>query len=296
MKPLPRATFVLVLALTAISCGGTDPENHRSRIPFGPSEIPGTTPQRIVSGTVQNKLFEPIAGAQVAIVGTSLSTVTDSAGRFELQGNIDSAVTVQAAKDGYIPQTQEPIWRACPSGTDPCLHAHVPFFLNTVAPAIDIAGEYSVTILADANCADLPAEARARSYTASIASVSPDNTSLAATISGASLYVWGSNTFNAEVAGDRFVLRLEGSWVDQAFMEEVGPNTYVGFSGTAAATVTPPASTISAALDGSITYCRTTVRLDEPSYECSSPGAPRIQPETFKACQSKNHRMIFTRR
>jgi hypothetical protein len=236
---------------------------------------------------------EPIGGVQVTIVGTSLSTVTDAAGRYDLRGDIDSAARVQVVKDGYISQTREVTWR-CPPGTDPCLQAHLSFFLNTVAKANDIAGAYAVTILADASCEDLPVEARARSYTASIAPVSADGADLEVQIAGGSLYVWGSDIFYAGVAGDRFVLRLEGSWVHQAFLEEMAANTYVGFNGVAAATVPAGAATISAQLDGTITHCRTRVPLNEPLYQCEGFGAPK--PETFVACTSKHHRMIFTRR
>jgi hypothetical protein len=100
------------------------------------------------------------------------------------------------------------------------------------------------------------------------------------------------------VAGDRFVLKLDGSRVHQAFMEEVAPNQYVGFNGRAAGTATPGATTLSTVLDGTITACRTTVPLSEPFYECRSawPGTSSPSPVSFAACTSKNHRMVFTRR
>ena len=267
MMCLPRVAFVLGVAVTSVSCGGTDLEGGRSRTPLGPSPIPDNAPQQVVTGFVRNTVSELIAGAQVSIVGTSLSTVTDAAGRYDLRGNIDIVATVQVAKDGYISQTREVTLTACPGAT-PCLQAQATFVLHTVAGPSVVSGEYLARIEADPTCPDLPSEARARTYTASITPASPDNANLEVTIGGASLYVDGWNVFYAGVAGDRFVLRLEGSWVAQAFMEEVAPNTYVGFHGIAAATVPPGASTISAALDGSITYCRTQVRLTEPFYGC----------------------------
>jgi hypothetical protein len=291
-----RTTFLLVLTVIAVSCGRTDPEDDRPRLPPGPSPIPVETPQRTVSGGVQSTAVEPLTGAQVAIVGTGLSTMTDGGGRFELKGDIDNAATVQVAKDGFISQTRPALWTACAPGTDPCLRASLLFILNTVAPAQDIAGQYSLAILADPACADLPAEARARTYTATISSVSPDNTSVEVTIGGPPLLTWESNAFNAGVAGDRFRLQLIGSWIHQAMMEEVAPLTYVGFSGYATASVQANAPTFTAALDGSITSCRTSVPLREPSYQCESLEETRIQPETFVACSSKNHRMVFTRR
>jgi hypothetical protein len=255
-------------------------------------------PQQTVAGVVQNTAFQFVAGARIAIAGTSLSTVTDAAGRFQLTGNIDPTAPVQVEKDGYLSQSREASWVACAATPAPCRQGHVIFILNTVALAHDVGGEYSVRIVADAACADLPDEARERTYTASIVSVHPDNTSLEVTIAGASLYVSGSNVYYAGVAGDRFSLRLDGSWVEQAFVEEVARNTYVGYSGNATATVAPGASTISAMLDGSITACRSSEPLVEPSYECVNyvPGQPLSRPETHMACYSKNHRMVFTRR
>lgn len=247
---------------------------------------------------MSNTAFEPISGAQVTVAGSSLSTVTDVAGRFELSGNFGTAATVQVAKDGYEPRSQDVTLRACVSRPAPCEEAHPNFVLNTVAPALDITGDYSMRIAADPACVDLPAEARERTFTAAISSASPDRTRLDVQIGGASLYVDGIDLFSAGVAGDRFVLKLHGSWVNQAFMEEVAPNTYVGFNGTAAATVVPGASTISAAFDGTITHCRTRVRLNEPFDQCvdAFAGPAASQPESFVACQSKNHRMLFTGR
>jgi hypothetical protein len=301
-----RAAFMCVVAMLGLSCGSADP------IPdVGPSRIgPDTSPsspstsspstQRRVSGLVKDTASEPVAGAQVSIAGTALRTTTDSAGRFDLKGDMDADATVQVSKDGFIPQTRQARWTACAS-TDapPCLSASLGIIvLRNVASPVDLTGEYSLTISADATCVDLPVEARSRTYSASIAPDAMDNTSIEVRITGASLYADNGDTFYGGVAGDRFVLTLEGSWVHQAFMEEVAPNQYVGFNGKAAGTTTPGATTLSTVLDGTITACRTTLALSEPFYECKSawPGAPSPPPVSFAACTSKNHRMVFTRR
>jgi hypothetical protein len=255
--------------------------------------------QRRVSGLVTDTASEPVAGVQVSIAGTALSTTTDAAGWFELKGDMDIGATVQVSKDGYVPQARQPQWTAChPSAPPPCLSASLGILLRSAADPIDLAGEYSVTISADAACVDLPVEARARTYSASIAPTASDNTSIEVRINGATLYADNGNTFYGGVAGDRFALNLEGSWVHQAFMEQITSNQYVGFNGRAAGTATPGAMTLSTVLDGTITACRTTVPLSEPFYECKSPwpGAPSPPPVTFAACTSKTHRMVFTRR
>jgi hypothetical protein len=290
-----HTTSVLALVVTAIACGGTDPPHERIPLP-DPSSLSDSVRQQTVAGSVQNTAFESIAGARITIAGTSLSAVTDAGGRFQLQGSIDPKATIQVAKEGYVTQSREVSWVACVATPEPCRQGHVIVILNTLAPAIDITGDYTLRIVADTTCGELPGDARDRTYTASIASVHRDNTSLEVTIRGASLYASGSSVFYAGVAGDRFSLRLDGSWVDQAFMEEVARNTYVGYSGFAAATVAPRASTISATLDGSITACRTSEPLIEPSYSCVNaiPGQPLSRPDTHVACYSKNHRMVFS--
>lgn len=57
----------------------------------------------IISGTVRDAVTgKTIAGAQVTVAGTSLSTLTDSFGRYTL-GNVPSGtVQVVASKDGYV--------------------------------------------------------------------------------------------------------------------------------------------------------------------------------------------------
>ena len=92
MMRLRPVVLVPVLAAIGISCGGSDPEGGGSRrIGIGPSEVSETAAQQTISGSVSNTAFEPISGAQVTVAGSSLSTVTDVAGRFELSGNFGTA-------------------------------------------------------------------------------------------------------------------------------------------------------------------------------------------------------------
>jgi hypothetical protein len=247
---------------------------------------------------VANTAVSPVADARVAIVNTSLSTLTDALGRFDLKGNISSTATVQVTKDGYVAQTREAAWTACLPGVSPCLQSNLGFVLQAVAAPTDIAGDYTVVITADPACRDLPAEARTRTYSASISSVRPDNTSLEVRFSGPSSLIFLDPVFTAGMAGDNFALGLHGSWVHQAFFEKLASDSYVGINGMATARVPPGASTISAVLDGTVSYCRTSVPLSEPVYGCVplGSGTSGVQPESFVPCVSRNHQMIFTLR
>ena len=291
ISPRGRRRLAFAVAMAGLSCSGTDPGP-------GPSPIPPDQTSRTVSGTVTNTAFSPVADARVAILNTNLSTLTDALGRFDLKGTISGTATVQVTKDGYIPQTREAAWTACLPGVSPCLQSNLGFLLQAVAAPTDITGDYTVVITADPACRDLPAEARTRTYSASISSVRPDNTSLEVRISGPSPLIFLDSVFTAGMAGDNFALELYGSWFHQAFLEKVASDSYVGFNGIATARVPPGASTISAVLDGTVTHCRTSVPLSEPVYGCVplGSGMSALQPESFVTCQSKNHQMIFSRR
>ena len=69
-----RAVLVLLVTVACASCGSSNPIT-------GPA-VP-LPPQRTVWGSVQDTAFRRIAGAQIAVVGTSLSTVTGAGVRVE---------------------------------------------------------------------------------------------------------------------------------------------------------------------------------------------------------------------
>ena len=114
MTYVPSTAQVTLLALGCASCGSSMPVT-------GPSPI---APQRTVWGSVQNTAFQPIAGAQVAIVGTSLSTMTGGNGRYELTGSMASPTTVRVTKEGYVVQTRTAGWQTCTLGTSSCGDPH----------------------------------------------------------------------------------------------------------------------------------------------------------------------------
>jgi hypothetical protein len=283
-----RAVLVLLAALASASCGSSNPS--------GPS---ADSPQRTVSGSVQDAAFRPLAGAQVAIVGTRLSTVTGADGRFELTGGIPSPLTVRAAREGYVTETRAFDWPPCTTlpGSAQCVvstHLGTVFRLESLGQAVDISGDYTVTLSADNACADFPSEARSRTYNATIVPNSPVRTRYSITVQAPSLLV--QPYFEAGVTGDFLALR---SRLDPNLVDQIAPNTYVTAGGGASATVVPGTSLIAATLDGLIEYCRLKDSAAFPAEGCAGTALAdptASQPVNFASCQSRNHRLTFTRR
>jgi len=249
-----------------------------------------------VWGWVQDTAFRRIAGVHIAIVGTTLSTVAGADGSYELTGNIASPTMVRVAKEGYVTETRAASWLPDPA------RALMLFTLEARSQPVDVSGEYTVTLTADNACPNLPSEARSRTYTASIVPTSLARTRYSVTVQGGSLVIVYSDTFEAGVAGDFLNVLFEALPADYpALMEQIAPNTYVAFRGTATAAVTPAPSVISAAFDGRIDYCALKSPLGTDDIEaCGYPGSrlepTPSQPVTYARCESKNHRLTFTRR
>jgi hypothetical protein len=178
--------------------------------------------------------------------------------------------------------------------------------LEGTTPSIDIAGDYTMTITADNACPDLPSEARARTYTASMSRDTPTTSRYSVRLGGAALYDdVVPNWYAAGTAGDYFEFRLvypEPGYAGYlpGVVEEIGANTYVAFSGIATATVMP-ASTISADFDGWITYCTLKSPLVSSwGFQCDAPSLRAdptpSRPVTYARCDSKSHRMTLARR
>ena len=285
-----RVVLALLVASACVSCGSSNPIT-------GPSADP---PQRTVSGSVQDAAFRALAGAQVAIVGTRLSTVTGADGSFQLRGGISSPLTVRVGKEGYVTETRAVDWPPCTTlpGSAQCLvptQIGMLFRLESREQAVDILGDYTATLSADNACSDLPSEARSRTYNASIVPFGSARTAYWIEIQSPSL---PSTAFEAGVTGDFLALRFNS---DPGMVEQIAPNTYVAVGGGGSATVVPEASLIAATFDGYIEYCRLKDSSAFPREGCiagdSALAEPTpSQPVNFARCQSRNHRLTFTRR
>ena len=282
---MSRAIVLVVLA-TAPGCGSSHPTST-----LAPSTVASPVPiQQTVAGYVGDTAFRSVGGARVEVLDgpqTGMTLTTGDNGQFSFAGTFTSAVTLRASKDGYIALTKT-TQTSTPGG-----RPWVYFQLEVLAPPMNLAGDYTLTLVADDACTGVPNELRTRNYAATIAAQSnplirPD-TSFMLTAGGASFFD-AFNHFPIGVAGDYAAFMIYNG-EDFGLVEQIGPRTYVGFYGEARTSVgTSPASTISVALDGVVDYCMLTSESGW-NYNCSSSLAI-----AHASCQSKNHRLILTRR
>lgn len=265
-----------------------------SRPLVGPSSVSSAPPSvsvAQVTGYVSDTAFRALAGVRVAVLDgpqAGLAATSDATGRFSLSGEFDDATRFQATRDD-LPGATLTLAQRCPT----CTGSRFLYFRLAVfdRPA-NVAGDYTLTFAADAGCTSLPAEARTRTYAATIAAtpdpIVPAGTLLRVVITGAPV-VPGNDSFPLGVAGNFVNLEVwngEGPGV----VERLAPRTYVGLFGYAATTISTPDTTISASFDGTIEYCVATTD-GTPAYGCTSVATDRRE-----HCESKNHRITLTRR
>jgi hypothetical protein len=284
---MSRAIVPLVIAM-APGCGNT----HPSTSPVAPTATasPVQAQQQSLSGFVGDTAFRSVAGARVEVLdGPEAGKVltSDANGSFSYVGMFASMVTLRASKDGYIELTKT-TQTSAPGG-----RPWVYFQLELLAAPVNLAGDYTLTFVTDSTCGGVPNELRTRTYAATVAPQSNPltrpGTAFTVTASGVPFFKAYDN-FTIGVAGD-YAAFMVYQGEDFGLVEQVAPNTFLGFYGEGKLSVgTPPSSTISVALEGLVDYCALT-STSGWTYECNSG-----QTIAHERCQSKNHRLILTRR
>jgi hypothetical protein len=281
---------MLALALTISACG----EKGTVHPPFvAPGPTPGPPSPNagvLINGAVYDTALRTLAGTVVEVldgpnVGTS--TTSGAAGEFSLTGTFDANTRFRATKEGHVVAT-----RTFSNIADT---KWIFFGLEVLAPPVNIAGDYTLTFLADSACAGLPDEVRTRTYAATITPGSgtgiPANLYLNGRVASAS-FLERYSGFGVHVAGDYVAVpQLGDMHGDPGLVEQIDTNTYLAFEGSAAAaSVDPSASTVSMSLHGFIDYCVTKSAMGQ-RYDCNpSQAVSRVR------CTSTNHRLILTRR
>lgn len=223
----------------------------------------------------------PISGATVDVAagpaaGATMTTGQD--GRYRLYG-VSGDTRIRISKSGYHPRVE-----------DVSVHDHLTRDFDLVLAHLraDVAGPYTLTITAAAECADtLPEAARSRTYSASLAQNGPVVT---ASLTGASFVLLRStrgNRFQGTVEGDRVTFSLTPyDWYYKGYgqpyadlVEELVPGSvYLVIDGTA--TVVVGSSRLTGTLDGSFQV------FD---------GDPRWGPRRTARCRADNHDIVFSR-
>ena len=283
------AAVGLVPVTLLLGCGST-------KSPTEPTPPPAVAPALQdfrLSGGVGDTARRPLSGAKVEVLdGARVAAVatTDDAGRFSMPGTFTGYITLAASKDGYVRQMRPlvPPGRPLPD-MNPGGKWEVYFSLAPVGAPANIAGVYSLTLSAASSCTNLPAAARARSYTATIVPGAGSTTFLVGLSDARFLSLvpcigppQASCTYNQlsiGIAGDFVSMGTTG------IVEHLQDTTYLVIAGGAAESF--GASGMSAPFDGSFQYCASEPVWTSGEYwECQG----SIQ------CDSRHHQLTLVRR
>jgi len=285
-------TMFLFFVVLAIGCGpnrSSTPSSPSS--PAAPSPVPPPTPppHPNLNGYVYDTAFRPVGGATVNLqdgAQAGASTQSNESGRFTFIGAFEDPTTIRVSKDGYATATGTAKSNNSSTGT---IWAFV--VLDELAKPVDIAGNYTLTIVPDSACAGLPSDVGTRTYAASIG-LTPDShsqagTSLTLTVGEGSI-VPNHNSFPIGV-GDTVAFSIYAG-EDFGLVEKIAPGTFLAIQGFAVvSTGRGPLTTISTPFSGEIDYC--VLQTDLGWTSCNS--GPRID---YQHCESTRHQLILNRR
>ncbi|HEY7189918.1 MAG TPA: carboxypeptidase-like regulatory domain-containing protein [Vicinamibacterales bacterium] len=275
-------SFALALGLLATGCQG-------GSTPASPSSTSAASAVSI-AGVVRDLLQRPIRDARVEVVegpSSGIVATTDAQGQFVLNATASNdRVAVIVSKDGF--ESASLRLRA----------GQTALYLRDLAVP-DLDGRHTIVFIADASCTQLPVSLKGRSYTAAVTQSASTSASLAApsifvgALSGADFYQ-GFEKLSITAVRDAvrfsvFSWDAFNWWLeDDPIIERVTPTSHFSVSGTATAAVATAQSTITAALDGTFSFCAE-----------SKPGAQPQWPPTCAVppieCKSANHRVTMTR-
>lgn len=275
--------IVISVALIATAC------NNGSTLPVPPTPVPPMQPAPVaLYGYVSDTAFRPVPGVRIDVLDGSqagLFLTSDVAGRFSYLAPFDSPETLRLSKEGYLSRT---VATQRPRGGSPYAVVRLE---SAAPPAADLEGSYTLTVVADARCTNLPDEVRTRTYTATITSTpnsSPDGTSFTLNVGGASL-VYGHDHFRVGVAGNTVGLDVYALDDEFGLVEQVDPTRFLAVQGSAVASIGSASAPLTAQLDGVIRYCATP-SATQWVYDCLPPWI------AHESCPSQRHQLILERR
>src|SRR6476469_1202797 len=148
---------LLMLVLGLAGCN--DSHSRVSPTPPTPTapSTPGSVNGELVAGTVYDSALRPLPGARVELLDgpqAGMSATSNAQGGFSLTGNVDDTTRFRASKEGYVTATAtiQPFCDRC----NPKRWVHL--YLNMLDSPVAIAGDYTLTFIADSACVNLPDE------------------------------------------------------------------------------------------------------------------------------------------
>ena len=263
-------------------------------LPLPPGSVQPAPQIRTLRGFVGDTVARPLVGARVEVLdGPEAGRVaaTDDTGWFTLVGALADTTRLRAAKEGHVTATGTiAFWRRDGPAD------YVSIALALLAPPVSLAGDYSLTFVADDACTTVPEGLRTRTYAATIEPDvadprSPAGSFLWANISGVS-FLANQRRIPILIAGDVVSFWLGEHGYGAFFVEEVAPNTYLQFDGGATVSAgQSPVSSLSTTFEGAVDYCVMTSPMTGLYYDCD-----RRKAVTSVHCVSNKHRLTLTRR
>lgn len=235
----PRLVLVMPMVCLTICVGC---ESTRT-VPVTPSPVGYS-----LAGTVYDAALRPLAEVRIETVEGSrvgVSAVSDGAGHYELAGTFTGAVVLRAEKPGYSPITVRHEPPASPSSRS-IRDIHL-----TDSESGNLTGDWTVTLMANASCKEIPETVRTRSYTASIrSSARPHHFEIQ--LYGATLYKHWSNRISVSLSGTAGRFEIEAWDWGLGIAEDLGESRQLFIWGEGAGSATD--STIVAVLTGGFEY------------------------------------------
>jgi hypothetical protein len=298
---------VLAVAVGILACSGSSTAPTPA-VPVPPDASPPAADVVVIRGGVVDTASRHLADVKVEMIDgpqAGASTMTDAAGQFSFSGSFPRRITFRATKVGYADLMET---RIIAPGPPPGATASVGLTLVSLVPSANIAGDYTLTFVADSTCdgtpsvsqTGIPEELRRHTYEASITAVStpsiPPNTIFNVALSGASFVVQGNisptSSLVAHVAGDYVAFLLDPYEFDGYVTERLAPATYLELTGSIAGSVSTSGAS-SVPFDGTFAYC---VKQSEVWQPWIGPFGCYGNDPVYASCHSKNHRVVLTRR
>lgn len=201
-------------------------------------------------GTVSDTAYRPLGGATIEVLDgpqAGLTATADARGQFSMRGAFDEATRFRATSDGHATsiKTLQPFCEPCYSNW------WINFTLDVFDAPVNMAGDYTLTFVANSACTMLPDEMRTRTFTAALPATSP-------AVIGAFFRVGGAafdqdwDMISIGVAGDYVAMWLE------TVVERIAPNEFLAFGGQAAGSIGRSSmSTLVFPFQGTIEHCVT---------------------------------------
>ena len=127
------------------------------------STSPSSLVEYSLTGTVYDTARRPLAEVHIGVAAGSrvgVSAVSDGAGHYELPGTFTGAQVLRAEKPGFAPVTI--LHHSSVSGP-----SRRDIYLTNPETA-DVSGDWTVTLIANSSCTEIPEAIRTRSYRGSI--------------------------------------------------------------------------------------------------------------------------------